>query len=266
MPGSRDILRTAAALLTAASLSACGEHRGDSAPTLAESQAQTPGPTPAAPPSPPPAPASYDLAEASADGIGKFYMGREIAQVMGHQAAAWLDRPERVDEERTDLLVQLLELNDTAVVADIGAGTGALSFPIAQRIPNGRVYAVDIQPEMLDLLRERAASMHVTNVEPVLGAIDDTRLPADSVDLVLLVDAYHEFSHPREMLDSIRRALHVGGRFVLVEYRANDPAVPIKPLHTMTEEQARREVEASGLRWERTDPSLPRQRVMTFRK
>jgi ubiquinone/menaquinone biosynthesis C-methylase UbiE len=245
--------------LTAALLAGCDGARTTppAPPAATETTAVAP---------PPAAPSPYVFGEATEDGIGKWYFGREIAQVMGHQAAAWLDRPERRDEERTDILIELLGLAPNAVVADIGAGSGTLSIPIAQRIPAGRVYAVDIQQEMLDLVRERTAALGVTNVAPILGTIEDARLPADSVDVVLLVDAYHEFSHPKEMLDSIHRALHVGGRFVLVEYRANDPRVPIKPLHTMTEAQARREVEASGFRWERTEPALPRQAVMIFRK
>lgn len=248
-------------------LAACARH--DAAPTVPASHGAPPvssQSSDATSARPAPNVDPYTYAAPSRDGIGKFYFGREIAQVMGHQAADWLDRPERSEEERTDLLLDLLELAPDAVVADIGAGSGTLTFPIAARVPRGRVVAVDIQPEMLALITERAESQHTANVEPLLGAIDDTRLPADSVDAVLLVDAYHEFSHPKEMLDSIVRGLRPGGRVYQVEYRANDPAVPIKPLHTMTVEQARRELEAAGLAWRATIESLPRQHVIVFEK
>ncbi len=208
----------------------------------------------------------YVFAPASPDGIGKFYFGREIAQVMGHEAADWLDRSERTQEERTDLLIDLLDLAPDAVVADIGAGSGTLTFPIARHLPRGRVVAVDIQPEMLTLIADRADAANIENIELILGAIDDARLAPSSVDLVLFVDAYHEFSHPKEMLESIVRGLRPGGRVVQVEYRANDPEVPIKPLHTMTEAQSRRELEAAGLRWIRTRGDLPRQHVLIFEK
>lgn len=206
----------------------------------------------------------YVHGEPSPDGIGKFYMGREIAQVMSHWGASWLDRPERALEERTDLLLTMLDLEDDDVVADIGAGSGTLTLPIARLVPRGRVLAVDIQPEMLEFVAARAAEAGLANVETVLGTVDDARLPAGSVDVVVLVDAYHEFSHPKEMLDSIRRALKPDGRVVQVEFRANDPSVPIKPLHTMTEDQARREFAASGLVWISTASELPRQHVLTY--
>jgi SAM-dependent methyltransferase len=220
----------------------------------------------APPPSPPAAPASpYRTGPASPDGIGKFFHDREIAQVMGHRAAAWLERPGREREERTDVVLQLLELPKDADVADIGAGTGYFSFPMGRLAPEGTIYAVDIQDEMLAIVRDLARRKGVTNVVAHRGEIDDTRLPPASVDLVLVVDAYHEFSHPAEMLGSIRTALRPGGRLVLVEYRAGDPKVPIKPLHTMTEAQVRRELEACGFEFVRNDPSLPQQHFLVFR-
>ena len=210
--------------------------------------------------------AGYELREASADGTGKFYMGREISQVMGHRGADWLERESRERDEAPDLLVEKLPLEPDDVVADIGAGTGYFTFRISPLVPDGQVLAVDIQQEMLDIISERMGARRVDNVIPVLGTIDDTRLPADAVDLVLMVDAYHEFSHPQEMLASIVRALRPGGRVVLVEYRAEDPTVPIKPLHKMTEEQARAEMGAAGLSWIETLDFLPRQHVMIFEK
>ena len=200
------------------------------------------------------------------DGIGKTYMGREIADVMGHEAADWLERSTRDAEEATDRLVRYLELEPTDVVADIGAGTGYFAFRISRFVSQGKVLAVDIQPEMLDFVREKARREAVTNVEPVLGTIEDPNLPAGGVDLVLMVDAYHEFSHPREMMKAILAGLKPGGRVVLVEYRLEDPTVPIKRLHKMSEAQARREMEASGLEFVENKDVLPRQHFLVFRK
>ena len=210
----------------------------------------------------------YEYGDASRDGIGKFYMGREIAHVMGHRAAMWLERDGREREERTDLLIERLPLEEDSVVADIGAGTGYFSFPVAQRVPQGKVFAVDIQPEMLDIIRQKQAenANGSGKVEPRLGSITDVQLPENSVDLAFIVDAYHEFSHPVEMGQSLVRALKPGGRLVLIEYRGEDRAVPIKPLHKMTQQQARREMEALGLAWERLDSTLPQQHMLFFRK
>jgi ubiquinone/menaquinone biosynthesis C-methylase UbiE len=209
---------------------------------------------------------AYESRPASPDGIGKYYMGREIAQVMGHQGADWLERPEREAEEQPQKLVQMMDLKPADVVADIGAGTGYFSFRMAAKVPQGKVLAVDIQPEMLDLLKRAAKQRDVTNVEPVLGAITDPRLPPGAVDVALLVDAYHEFDHPREMMQGIVRGLKPGGRVVLVEYRGEDPDVPIKPLHKMTEAQAKKELAAVGLEHVKTMEDLPRQHVLIFRK
>ena len=207
----------------------------------------------------------YVYATPSRDGIGKRYMGREISHVMGHQGAAWLERDDREPEERTDLLVAELGLRATDVVADIGAGTGYFVFRMSPLVPQGEVLAVDIQQEMLDIVAARAAGV-ANNVVPVLGTVIDINVPAESVDLILLVDAYHEFSHPREMGESMFRALKPGGRIALVEYRAEDPAVPIKPLHKMSEAQAIREMSSLGLRWLETRDSLPQQHLMFFEK
>lgn len=219
---------------------------------------------------PEPAPARktepYVEGEKTIDGIGKYYFGREIALTMGHGAAWWLDRPDREKEEAPSALVKNLDLAPDAEIADIGAGSGFFSFMLSPKVPKGKVYAVDIQPEMLDLVNKKKAEQGITNVETVLGQADDTKLAADSIDAVLLVDAYHEFSHPREMLDSLFRALRPGGRVFLLEYRAEDPDVPIKPLHKMTLAQAKKEFEASGFEWLETRNFLPRQHFIIFRR
>jgi len=208
----------------------------------------------------------YAEIAASPDGIGKVYMGREISFVMGHLGADWLERPEREQEERPAAVIENMQLAPDATVADIGAGTGYFSFRIASVVPKGRVLAVDIQPEMLELLEQRKQSSGIANVQPVLGKIDDPSLPEAAVDAALLVDAYHEFSHPREMMEALARALRPGGRVFLIEYRAEDPAVPIKPLHRMSEAQARRELEAVGLRFVENRSFLPWQHFLIFEK
>jgi len=201
------------------------------------------------------------------NGIGKFYMGREIAHVMGHQAADWLERPERQEEERPDLLLEALKLKPGDVAADIGAGTGYYSWRLAEKVgEKGRVYAVDIQQEMLDLLAKKMAERKITNVKGVLGTISDPRLPTNSVDLVLMVDVYHEFSHPHEMMKAICNGLKRDGRVVFVEFRAEDPKVPIKEVHKMSEAQVRKEMAAQPLEWVETSRVLPWQHIIIFRK
>ena len=208
----------------------------------------------------------YTQRPPSRNGTGKVYMGREISQVMGHRGANWLERPARETKERPDLLVDSLPLDPTDTVADIGAGTGYLSFRVAPRVPQGNVLAVDIQPEMLSMIRERIADRNVDNVTPVRGTVTDPQLPADSVDLAYMVDAYHEFSHPYEMMTALYEDLTPGGRVVLVEYRREDPSIPIKTLHKMTEAQAKKEMRVAGYEWVRTLEMLPRQHFMVFRK
>jgi ubiquinone/menaquinone biosynthesis C-methylase UbiE len=208
----------------------------------------------------------YELRPASRDGIGKVYLGREISQVMGHRGAAWLERDSRLTEERTDLLIAELPLNPDSVVADIGAGTGYFSLPVARRVPGGNVYAVDIQPEMLAIIEQRTATSGIDNIETVLGSTTDPNLPDSAVDLIFIVDAYHEFSHPKEMGLALVRALEPGGKLVLIEYREEDTGVPIKPLHKMSEKQARKEMAAIGLRWQATEDFLPQQHFMIFEK
>jgi SAM-dependent methyltransferase len=208
----------------------------------------------------------YEFGPASRDGIGKFYMGREISHVMGHLGAGWLERPNRQGEERTDLLVDNLPLTESSTVADIGAGTGYISFRMAERVPDGKVLAVDIQQEMLDIIESRKADGAPENVRTILGTELDPRLPEAAVDLILMVDAYHEFSYPREMGQAMAKALRPGGYLVLIEYRGEDPAVAIKPLHKMTVAQAIVEMRAIGLEWQRTEDFLPQQHFLVFRR
>jgi ubiquinone/menaquinone biosynthesis C-methylase UbiE len=200
------------------------------------------------------------------DGIGKYYFGREIAHYMTHEGAPWLDRPERDQEERPDLVVAALALRPGDIVADIGCGTGYFSWRLGRAVgPAGRVFGVEIQAEMLAQLAAKMKERAVANVTGILGTVDDPRLPAP-VDLVLMVDVYHEFSHPAEMMAAICARLKPGGRVVLVEYRGEDPAVPIKPLHKMTEAQVKKEMSVLPLEHIATIRTLPRQHLIIFRK
>lgn len=223
-----------------------------------------PPPTPRAATTPPEP--RYTYGEASADGIGKFFMGREIAQVMGHRGMAWLDRPSRERQESPTSAIEALQLPADTVIADIGAGSGYYTFRLAPKVPHGEVIAVDIQPEMLTQLEITATAEGVTNVRPHLGRVDDIGLEPESIDAALLVDAYHEFSHPAEMMASIRRALRPGGQVFLLEYRAEDDSVPIKPLHKMSEAQVRREMQSLGLRFIANEDFLPWQHFLVFEK
>ena len=217
-------------------------------------------------PSPPPA--RYETrAGHDPNGLGKFFMGREIAHVMGHQAADWLERPERETEERTDLLIPALKLKAGDSVADLGAGTGYYTRRLAKAVgEKGAVYAVEIQQEMLDLLTNKLAGENIHNVKPVLGTITDPKLPRAAVDMILMVDVYHEFDHPFEMVQAMTKSLKPGGRIVFVEFRGEDPNVPIKLVHKMTEAQVRKEMSVHPLEWMETISTLPQQHVIVFRK
>ncbi|RIY12230.1 class I SAM-dependent methyltransferase [Hymenobacter rubripertinctus] len=200
------------------------------------------------------------------NGIGKYYFGRQIAHVMGHEGAAWLDRSDRSAEEGTETLLRELQLKPTDVVADIGAGTGFFTFRISPLVPQGKVLAVDIQPEMLAALRATRDQERIGNVVPVRGTTSNPNLPAHGVDLVLIVDAYHEFDHPREMMRAIRHSLTPTGRVALVEYRAEDVSVPIKRIHKMSIAQVRRELAAVGLRLTDSVETLPQQHLLFFQQ
>jgi len=211
-------------------------------------------------------PGYIDAPERRTTGIGKFYMDREISFVMGHRAAGWLNRPERIREEMPDDVVANMGLESDHVVADIGAGSGYFSFRIADRVPSGKVLAVDIQPEMLELIERQKTDKGVANIEGVLGQVDNPNLAPNSIDAAIMVDAYHEFSHPFEMINGIYNALRPGGRIFLLEYRGEDDSVPIRPLHKMTEEQVVKEMSVFGLEWTETLDFLPWQHMMVFTK
>ena len=209
----------------------------------------------------------YEERPGSFDGIGKWFLGREIAHFMSHQGAMWLERPEREEEEQPTRLLEALHLKPGEVVADIGAGSGYLTWRMARRVgPTGRVYANDIQPEMLAILRTNMVAHGVSNVVTVLGTVEDPRLPTNAIDLAIFVDVYHECDHPYEVIRELCRALKPGGRLVLVEYRGEEPWIPIKALHKMTEAQTRKEMALHPLEWVETLRFLPRQHVLVFRR
>lgn len=186
---------------------------------------------------------------------------------MGVGGADWLVRPEREAEEHPDEALDLLKIPKGAAVADIGAGVGYFTWRLAERVgPSGVVYGEDIQPRMIELLNRNMRERKIANVRAVLGAMDDPKLPKEMLDLVLLVDVYHEFSEPEKMLDRIRESLKPGGRLVLLEYRAEDPAVPIRPEHKMTVKQVRNEVEPEGFRFDQAIEKLPQQHIIVFRR
>lgn len=202
----------------------------------------------------------------SPDGIGKFYLGREIAQVMGHEGAGWLERPGRDTSEQPQQAIAALNLKPTDIVADIGAGTGYFTFKISPLVPQGKVLAVDVQPEMLDLINFVKTQENIQNVEPILGTVNNPNLPESSIDLALMVDAYHEFQYPQEMMQGIVKALKPGGRVVLLEYRQENPFILIKELHKMSEKQVKKEMTAIGLKWLETPSFLPQQHFLVFEK
>ena len=210
---------------------------------------------------------AYKKTRPTADGIGKSYLGREIAGVMGWQAAGWLERPERQQEERPDLLLAELNLKPGMVVADIGAGSGYHTRRVAEVVgKTGKVYAVDVQSQMVQMLSAIAREERYSNVKPILSTVDDVKLPLASVDLAIMVDVYHELEFPFEVMRSIVKSLKPGGIVAFVEYRAEDAKVPIKPLHKMSEAQIKREAAIHALEWKRTSNVLPWQHVVFFRK
>ena len=214
--------------------------------------------------SPPAKDTTYTYRPPTRDGIGKYYQGREISHVVGHLAADWLERPEREVEENVSQAIENLAIQPDEHIADIGAGSGYYTFRMAALAPRGKVYAVDLQPEMLALMEEKIDREGIENVELIKGTEKSPNLPAGSVDLAIMVDVYHELSYPREMMTDIVRALKPGGRFVLLEYRAEDPSVPIKPLHKLSEAQAVREMAAVGLRLRENIGNLPWQHCLVF--
>lgn len=193
--------------------------------------------------------------------------GRVFAGVMSYQGADWLERPEREEEEAPDDAIAQLNLQRGQVVADIGAGSGVMSEKMSKKVgATGKVYAEDIQPEMIALLQRRITKEKLSNIIPVLGLPDDPKLPPATLDLELLVDVYHEFQKPIPMVDHLRDALKPGGRMVLLEYRKEDPTIPIQPAHKMSVETAKLEIEAQGFKLTKVDEVLPRQHILTFTK
>jgi len=193
--------------------------------------------------------------------------GRRFAPTMGVEGADWLDRSERDLEENPDRAIDVLKIEKGATVADVGAGSGYMTVKLSKKVgPQGKVYATDIQQGMLDLLNKRLVKSKITNVTTVLGTQDDPRLPPDALDLVIMVDVYHELSQPQVMLGKIRASLKSGGRLVLLEYRKEDPDVPIRPEHKMSVADAKLEVEAEGFKLTKTNEDLPRQHILIFTK
>ncbi len=191
--------------------------------------------------------------------------GRRYAPVMGYQGAPWLERSEREDEEAPDIALNVLKIAKGSSVADIGAGSGYITVRLSARVgPTGRVYATDVQPQMLNILGRRLLDRKITNVTLIEGTFDDPKLPPAAVDLILMVDVYHELSEPQTMLRHLRAALKPGGRLVLLEYRKEDPMVPIKPEHKMSVAEAKMEVEAEGFTLSKVDEALPRQHILIF--
>ena len=206
----------------------------------------------------------YILKTPSRDGIGKFYQGREISKIMGHFGAAWLERQSRSKEENPKLAVDLLDLNKSLVVADFGAGTGYFTSQLAKRC--SLVYAVDIQSEMIQLNKKNMLLKNIQNVKYVINTPKQTNLPQNSVDLILLVDVYHELEFPFEVVNDMKNSLKNNGQIVLLEYRAEDPSVPIKALHKMSLKQITREMDYVGMKLSKNIQELPRQHMLVFSK
>ena len=210
--------------------------------------------------------ANYTYKKGDPNGIGKWYMGREIAYVMGYQGMQWLDRPEREKEENTSTLLLNMAIDPEDIIADIGAGSGYHVFKMAKLAERGLIYAVDIQDEMLEEISNRKERDQIKNVRVIKGGEKNINIAENSLDKVLMVDVYHEFNYPAEMLVSIKKALKADGKLFLIEYRGEDESVPIKELHKMTEAQAIKEMEAAGLKLHRNIDNLPWQHCMVFIK
>jgi ubiquinone/menaquinone biosynthesis C-methylase UbiE len=208
----------------------------------------------------------YQHGTASSGGTGKFYLGREIAHVMGASNSSWLDRNSRPQEENTQLAIDKINVPATAVIADIGAGTGYYTFKLAPKVPKGKVYAVEIQDEMIEIVKERIKKMNVANIEVIKGGFTSPNLPDNSVDLAIMVDVYHEFEYPVEMLQAIRKSLKKGGKILLIEYKGEDPAVAIRPLHKTTVSQLSKELGANGFKLDYNGQFMPIQHFLLFKK
>ncbi len=208
----------------------------------------------------------YTHKTASEGGTGKFYFGREIAHIMDFSGSPWLERNSRQVEENSNLAVSKLPVTESSVVADIGAGTGYYTFKIYQKVPKGRVYAVEIQNDAVTCLKNKAGQLNASNVTVIKGTEKSPELPENSIDLVLMVDVYHELSYPHEMLQSIRKSLKSKGKLLLMEYKAEDPKVDIKPLHKMSVQQVNKELTANGFHLLNDGEFLPIQHYLLYEK
>ena len=208
----------------------------------------------------------YNIKTGDPNGINKWYMGRQIAQVMSHYGIDWLEREEREMEENTSLLLKNLSVKPGMVIADIGAGSGYHSALLSKMVGSGKVFAVDVEPEMIAYLNERIKQEKLSHIVPVLSTEQKLYLPENTIDMMLLVDVYHEFSYPYEMALSMLAALKPGGKLVLVEFRSEDPTVPIKTIHKMSEVQAIKEFKAAGFIFDKNIDNLPWQHCMVFTK
>ena len=208
----------------------------------------------------------YQFKSPSRDGIGKIYKGREISFVMDAAGADWLERNNRNDEENTSLAISKLPINSNSVVADIGAGSGYYTFRIAQKVPEGKVYAVEIQEEFIEILKQNRLQKGFKNVDIVKGTEQNPNLPANSIDLAIMVDVYHELAYPQEMLWALAKALKPDGKILLLEYRAEDPEIAIKELHKMSVKQVSKEMEANGFKLYKREDFLPIQHFLVYEK
>lgn len=209
---------------------------------------------------------TYTYSQATNGGIGKSYFGRQIAHVMGFEGSEWLERNSRDEEENTALAIEKMQLQKNSVVADIGAGTGYYSFRIAAKVPAGKVYAVDIQDEMLYQLREKKNALKNTIVEVIKGSSKNSNLPDNSVDLAIMVDVYHELEYPQEILQALQKALKPTGKILLIEYRGEDPAIQIKELHKTTIAQLNKEMASNGFKLNYDGEFLPIQHFLLYEK
>jgi len=209
---------------------------------------------------------NYTYKARSADGTGKFYFNREIAPVMGPDGAAWLDRKDREKEENSNLAIEKMNLTPSSVVADIGAGTGYYTFKIAKKVPQGQVYAVEIQDDLIKYLNNEKSELNASNVEVIKGDAKSPNLPDSSVDLAIMIDVYHELQYPKEMLHYIGKALKKNGRILIIEYRAEDPNIPVLPLHKMSAKQLNEEMAANGYTLAFDGEFLPVQHFLLYKK
>lgn len=209
---------------------------------------------------------NYEYKSGDYNGIGKWYLDREIAHVMGFQGMEWLERPEREKEENVTTLIKNMNIQPNDVIADIGAGSGYHVFKMVDQLDKGKVYAVDIQPEMLAAIQAKKEDLGIENIELIKGTINSTNLPKNQIDKILMVDVYHEFSDPVAMIASMKQALKPDGEIYLIEYRLEDPNIPIKTIHKMSEAQAVKEFEANGFKLKENIENLPWQHCMIFVK